>query len=203
MIEHRKWLKVRAEVYNKYMVLPRHCEPLGLRIDAADSGWIDMIFSISGKSYKITLSSFPEPFVGIRQWLEDIIVRTDQLDFTLDVDCDTSWDTIFHYEHLYDLDNDGGCSTYMTQMKKTIWLDMSTSMNSSDSYTQGFSTTHLKEKRQKSSKKTGLNTSQKTNTLPASSAMYSVQKSLKPISSWITATKHAGILLMNNTAPWI
>lgn len=108
MIKHSKWLKVRAEVYNKYMVLPRHCEPLGLKIEAADSGWIDMTFSISGKPYKITLSSYPEPFVGIRQWLEDIIVRTDQLDFTLDVDCDTSWNTIFHYEHLYDLDNDGG-----------------------------------------------------------------------------------------------
>ena len=52
--------------------------------------------------------NFPEPFVGIRQWLEDIIVCTDRLDFTQDVDCDYDSDTIIHFEHLYDLDNDGG-----------------------------------------------------------------------------------------------
>lgn len=125
MIDNTKWLKVRAQVYNKYTTLPKHPEPLGLRIDPADAGWIDMDFTASGSEYKITLSEFPEPFVGIRQWLEDIIVQIDRLDFTLDVDCDTAYNTIFHFEHLtsyddyvglfyiYDSDEDNCLSAYV------------------------------------------------------------------------------------------
>lgn len=64
-----------------------------------------MYFTASGSEYKITLSEFPEPFVGIRQWLEDIIVQIDRLDFTLDVDCDTAYNTIFHFEHLTSYDD--------------------------------------------------------------------------------------------------
>ena len=108
MIDKHHWLKSRAEIYKQYQELPRHCEPFGLLVGPAEHGWIDMTFSTSDKHRKITLSSYPEPFVGIRQWLEDIIVCTDRLDFTLDIDCDGDWNTILHFEHLYDLDNDGG-----------------------------------------------------------------------------------------------
>ena len=84
-----------------------------------------MYFSASGHEYKIILCEYPEPFVGIRQWLEDIIVQIDRLDFTLDVDCDTQYNTIFHIEHLetrhgdaglfyvYDSDEDNCLSAYI------------------------------------------------------------------------------------------
>lgn len=108
MIDKHELLKVKAEIYNRYQRLPGQCEPFSLGIAPAEHGWIDITFSAAGVSRTTSLSCFPEPFVGIRQWLEDIIVCTDRLDFTLDVDCDHDSDTIIHFEHLYDLDNDGG-----------------------------------------------------------------------------------------------
>lgn len=125
MIDNQKWLKVRADVYNKYQELPKSYETLKLHIFPADRGWIDMIFSVAEQEYKIHLSCYPEPFLPIKKWLEDIIMRVDDIDNTLVVDCDCSWETIFHFEHLtdsgesigifylYDSDEDSCLSAYL------------------------------------------------------------------------------------------
>ena len=44
MLETKKWLKVRAGVYNKYSTLPSVCEPLSIRITPPKAGWIEVLF---------------------------------------------------------------------------------------------------------------------------------------------------------------
>jgi hypothetical protein len=106
MIDNLKWLTIKADVYNKYKHLPPKTETFDIRVDAVEAGWFDMFLSVSGREYKVVLSSFPEPFIGIRQWLEDIVVCTDRLGITLNVDCDTQWNTLFHIEHLTSYEKD-------------------------------------------------------------------------------------------------
>lgn len=108
MLDNSKWMKVRAEVYEKYRRIPLASSPLYLRLEPADRGWIDMYFTLSGKDYMITLSCYPEPFLHIRKWLEDMIMRTDVLDNTLFLDCDYCYENIFHYEHLTAFHRDAG-----------------------------------------------------------------------------------------------
>lgn len=125
MIDNAKWLKVKADVYTKYQKLPELWEPVRMHILPADQGWVNMVFSVSDREYKIYLSSVPEPFLCIKRWLEDVIIRTDNLDSTLVVNCDYSWETVFHFEHLtsftqsvgifylYDSDEDNCLSGYV------------------------------------------------------------------------------------------
>lgn len=125
MIDNEKWLKIKADVYNKYQKLPELWEPIRMRIEPAHDGWIDIVFSISQSEYKVYLSSVPEPFLCIKEWLEDLIMRTDDLDSTKVVNCDYSWETVFHFEHLtsfkqsvgifylYDSDEDHCLSGYV------------------------------------------------------------------------------------------
>lgn len=100
MLETKKWLKVRAGVYQKYSTLPSLSESLSIRVNTPKYGWIDMYFITAEREYKIILSSYPEPFSHIKQWLEDIITNTNSQEYTLNLDCDGTYNTIFHYESL-------------------------------------------------------------------------------------------------------
>lgn len=108
MLETKKWLKVRAGVYQKYSSLPDMCETISIRIDLPKYGWIDISFKISGREYKTTLSSYPEPFKEIKHWLEHIITKKNQLDSTLNLDCDGTYNIIFHYESLLEPNEEKG-----------------------------------------------------------------------------------------------
>jgi hypothetical protein len=125
MIDNKKWLKVKADAYNKYQKLPDLWEPIRMSIVPAYHGWIDILFSVSQSEYKVYLSSFPEPFLYIKEWLEDLVMRTDDLDSTKVVNCDYKWEIVFHFEHLtsfkqsvgifylYDSDEDHCLSGYI------------------------------------------------------------------------------------------
>ena len=89
MIDNQKWLKVKADAYNKYQRLPDLWEPIRMNIEPAYSGWIDSVFSVSQSEYRVYLCSFPEPFVYIKEWLEDLVMRTDNLDSTNSCRCQT------------------------------------------------------------------------------------------------------------------
>ena len=108
MIDNQKWLKVKADAYNKYQKPPDLWEPIRMNIEPAYSGWIDIVFSVSRSEYNVYLSSFPEPFVYIKEWLEDLVMRTDDLDSTKVVNCDYNWETVFHFEHLTSFEHSVG-----------------------------------------------------------------------------------------------
>ena len=108
MIDNKKWLKVKADAYSKYQKLPDLWEPIRMNIEPAYNGWVDIVFSVSQSEYKVYLSSVPEPFVYIREWLEDLVMRTDDLDATKVVNCDYNWETVFHFEHLTSFEHSVG-----------------------------------------------------------------------------------------------
>ena len=108
MLETKKWLKVRAGVYQKYSSLPDLCETISIKTYPPKYGWIDISFKISGREYKTTLSSYPEPFKEIKHWLEHIITKKNQLDSTLNLDCDGTYNIIFHYESLLEPNGEKG-----------------------------------------------------------------------------------------------
>lgn len=108
MIDNKKWLKIRAEVYNKYQELPDLWEPIRMDIKPAYNGWVDIIFSVSQSEYTAYLSSVPEPFLCIKEWLEDLIIRTDDRDCTKVINCDYNWETVFHFEHLTSFEHSVG-----------------------------------------------------------------------------------------------
>ena len=108
MIDNQKWLKVKADAYNKYQKPPDLWEPIRMNIEPAYSGWIDIVFSVSRSEYNVYLSSFPEPFVYIKEWLEDLVMLTDDLDSTKVVNCDYNWETVFQFEHLTSFEHSVG-----------------------------------------------------------------------------------------------
>jgi hypothetical protein len=122
MLETKKWLKVRAGVYNKYSTLPSICEPLSIRITPPKAGWIEVLFQVRDREYKVVLSSYPEPFIDIKRWLERVVVNTELLDYTLNLDCDGTYNTIFHYEML-PVPNDEKGIFYLYDSTETECLD--------------------------------------------------------------------------------
>lgn len=100
MTYNGKWMNIRAEAYNKYAASTQLCDKIDLHIFPPEYGWIDMTFTVSGKEYMVTLSSCPEPFVYIKTWLEELVLCPEYIENTLTLNCDYSYDTVFHYERL-------------------------------------------------------------------------------------------------------
>ena len=122
MLETKKWLKVRVGVYQKYSTLPDLCETISIKIHPPKYGWIDVSFRISGREYQTTLSSYPEPFKEIKHWLEHIIVKKNQLDSTLNLDCDGTYNIIFHYESHFEPKEEKGIF-YLHDSTEDEYLD--------------------------------------------------------------------------------
>ena len=69
------WLHERSMLFEKYAVnMPTRADRIDLQLDYPDCGWIDMHFYVNGEEKVVIDTSYVyEPFVDIKEWLENIV----------------------------------------------------------------------------------------------------------------------------------
>ena len=69
------WLHERSMLFEKYAVnMPERADKIDLTLDYPDCGWIDMHFYVNGEEKVMIDTSYVyEPFVDIKEWLENIV----------------------------------------------------------------------------------------------------------------------------------
>ena len=75
MEQGNQWLLERSNLFARYAKgLLDVCDKVKIRLDKPDYGWINTHFMVNGEEKgHIELSSVYEPFVPLKEWLEDII----------------------------------------------------------------------------------------------------------------------------------
>lgn len=96
-----KWLLERSKVLMKYAETTPAClNRLSMTLEEPECGWIDAYFKVNGKFLNVELSSVYEPFVPLKEWMEDIVKQTSRFTYGISmvqIDCE-GYQVMLYYE---------------------------------------------------------------------------------------------------------